>query len=149
LFFVIILYIANVSVAPPIELYMVFLGIQFAAMGLGYVAATYVPSKQSLILGVVLILVSIIISGYKPSLPQLESDFGMLGTIMPSISYARWGMEGIYLAQVDQYDNIYSTTPVFESHGYKEVNMGMTIFMMFVLGVVFRVLAFIAIKFGK
>jgi len=94
-----------------------------------------------------LFFLSIIVSGYKPSLKEWKNEFDVFGDIIPSISYARWGMESFYLAQVEQYKDIYNIAPSIELWGYKEGNFWMGIVIMSVQGLLFRILAYFGVRF--
>jgi len=147
IFYLVVMYYMTTLIAPLWMIYLTLLGIQFASMGLGYVAATFAKPNQSFVLGVVLIFVSIILSGQKPTLKEWENEIGIAGKIIPSISYARWGMECFYLAQVELYKNIYTILPSIDLLGYAEGQFWLGIFIMFVLGFVFRILAYLAVQF--
>jgi len=58
-------------------------------------------------------------------------------------------MEALYLAEVEQYQNIYLLAPGLDLWGYKQGNYGTCTVAMFLLGFVFRVVAYLAIRFVK
>jgi len=134
-------------VTPPLYMYIILLGIQFASMGLGYIAATVVKPPTAPIVGVVLVFYSIITSGFNPTLNSLKNDYGLVGRIIPGVSFARWAMEAFYLAEVRQYEDIYMIQPGLVFWGYNKDYYWLDILLLIILGVVFRIAACVALRF--
>jgi len=143
IFYLFVFYLVSTPFAPTYQFYFTFTGIQFSAMGLGYIASTIVNAKQSLIVGVVLVFTSVIISGYRPSLTEWDT-YNYLSYV-PNISFARWAMESIYLAQVTPYQGIYSLDSTMALLGYNVDHYLFSTVLMFVLGMIYRGIACVAL----
>jgi len=83
-------------------------GVQFVCLGLGYFISIPLSHSSSLIVGVVIVFVAVILSGFNPRLTTLRADFGDFGPAVTWWSYARWSMEALYVAEVSNYNGIYA-----------------------------------------
>ena len=94
--------------------------------------------------GALVVLVACMFSGAQPTLQQFsEMPFPL--PIIPALSFLRWSVEGLYLAEVFEYRHIYNIDSGMELLGYSVANFSLDLWILFVQGVVFRVLAGLAL----
>jgi hypothetical protein len=96
------------------------------------------------IAGVVLVLVSQLIAGARPTLPQMQTMPFPLPYI-PYISYIRYGQEALYLMEVKWYKDIYNIESGMKLFGYQLSDMLWCVLMVPVFGILIRVLAYICL----
>jgi len=128
--------------SPFLQLYSIFIVVQFSSVGIGYLVSVLVKPQVSQLTGVVTILVFMMFSGPKPPLPQLKT-MPIPVPYVPYISFLRWGQEAVYITEVNQYRNVYNISTGLEVLGYSSDNYRMDLVMMLSLGIAFRIFAFI------
>ncbi|KAL6078973.1 ABC drug exporter AtrF [Balamuthia mandrillaris] len=129
--------------------YGVLVCVQFVCVGMAYLISILIKPERSLIVGVVVVFVCIIISGYNPRLSTIKNDYGVAGEIVSGLSFARWGMEALYLCEVTEFDHIYDIHPGLQYWGYQENFFVVDLVSLVILGFGFRVLAWMALKWTQ
>ena len=93
-------------------------------------------------------------SGIFPRLAVIYDDFSV-ARIIWDLSFPRYAAEAIYIKEVELYTDLqYSSfrsevESSLEYLGYKLDNYGFDLAMMFVLGVVFRLITYLVLRFGN
>jgi hypothetical protein len=105
LFFTAIFFYFEQPVQPFWLLYLILVAAQFTCLGMGYMFSLAVPAAP-FFGGVVGILIAIALAGVQPTLRELD-DIAVVN-YLPAISYARWIVEAIYVAETDVYQGIYN-----------------------------------------
>eukprot|EP00027_Filamoeba_sp_ATCC50430_P008179 CAMPEP_0168554766 /NCGR_PEP_ID=MMETSP0413-20121227/7959_1 /TAXON_ID=136452 /ORGANISM="Filamoeba nolandi, Strain NC-AS-23-1" /LENGTH=782 /DNA_ID=CAMNT_0008585537 /DNA_START=29 /DNA_END=2377 /DNA_ORIENTATION=+ len=116
--------------------------LMFAAHGMGYFFSNILPPAEALVVSVVAAVSWSVTSGLSPTLDQLE-DYGPLQFFW-WISYCRWGAESLYVTVISDWSDYMR---VKDNSGYDKDNYGMDLAMMFVLGVLWRIAAYVALRF--
>lgn len=125
--------------------YQVLVVIQFATTGLGYLVSTVVPGGLAQLAGVVVVLVFSMFGGARPTLPQIQNMFPALRA-MPYLSYIRWGQEAMYLEEIKMWSRVVDVQPSLTLFDYHLDDSVRCMYITFLFGVAFRVLAFIAMS---
>ena len=121
LLIVALFYALIVPRATFLELYLVFLALQFVGSGIGYVVSAMVQPHAAQLTGVTIVIVMTMfgmiccdrtnnLGGAKPTLRQFD-DMPYPLPWIPTLSFMRWALEGYYLSEVNRYDNIYNVNP--------------------------------------
>jgi len=92
LIFETLFYSLTVPRAQFLVLYQIFLVVQFAASGLGYLVSNLVKPSVSQLAGVVCILVTMMFSGTRPTLAELK-NMPIPFRYIANLSYLRWAQE--------------------------------------------------------
>ncbi len=117
-------------------MYGVLVVVQFTAVGLGYMASLVVQSAPFLT-GCILVLISVAFSGVTPSLAQLDSM--VVVKYLTYASYARWGVEALYLLEVAQMAPIYDVQAGLDALDYFHDSLSRPMAALLILGIVFRI----------
>eukprot|EP01114_Cavostelium_apophysatum_P016835 TRINITY_DN4868_c0_g1_i1.p1 TRINITY_DN4868_c0_g1~~TRINITY_DN4868_c0_g1_i1.p1 ORF type:complete len:808 (+),score=142.72 TRINITY_DN4868_c0_g1_i1:71-2425(+) len=117
----------------------------FAGFGMGYFFSSILEFNKALVSSVVAAIAISVTSGLSPTLSRVE-DYWPL-PILWYLSYCRWSAEAFYINMTqsdprikDRYDTVIRGT------GYNPDNFALDLGMLFVLGVVWRILAYIAMR---
>jgi ABC-type multidrug transport system ATPase subunit len=127
--------------------YRVVVIVQFATTGLGYLISIVSPAGLSQLAGVVAVLVLSMFGGSRPTLVEIKEMFPLLG-IMPYISYVRWGQEALYIAEITEWSQIRGVdiNPSLKLFDYHLDDYSMCMWLTFGFGVLFRVMALVAMQ---
>jgi hypothetical protein len=120
------------------QYWLVFIMTEFVVFGFGYDLSAFMRVKNATLFGVIACLSWIITDGG----PFTVSEMGLLGTV----SYPRWTSEAIFLTEIG-YDNMDAADQQLLKtyldkyrYGWEIGNYGVDIGMLFLLGLVFRML---------
>jgi hypothetical protein len=104
--------------------------------------STAVDPKNSQLAVVVFVLISCMLGGADPSLAKL-SDMGFVVECIYSCSFARWTMEGMYVANMNRWPDIWEEWRAnnIARIGYNKDNFSLDCWMLIVIGSVARVLS--------
>jgi hypothetical protein len=118
--------------------------IYFVCAGLSYFISILFAQHLSNLVGVLCVLIFMMFSGTNPTLDQLKHNvLGPKILFFPSYgSLFRWTNELYYLMQVEPYHPRPETLSLYS---YSMDDFGMCITMIVLLGVTFRILAYLAI----
>lgn len=83
--------------------------VDLVGSGMGFLVSTFLGLNTSQFAGVVLVMGSALLSGVSPTLPSLN-PFGRF--LAKFFSFARWGVEGMYLAELRGYEPHFATGTV-------------------------------------
>jgi hypothetical protein len=117
-------------------------GLMFASWGIGYLLSIMFDLTSSLPLSVTIAVAWSVTSGLSPRLDQID-DYGPL-QIFWWISYNRWAAEAIMVNVASEWDYIRLKTAV-STVGYKLDSFPLDFSMMILIGIAYRILAFIAL----
>ena len=113
----------------------------FCIYGLAAITSMLVARENSALLGVIMGLVVSCLNGYGPNLIQ-GKQWG-LGWLQ-DISFSRWANEAFFHAETLPYRNHFMVTEVSAGiWGYTLDRFGLDVFLMLLLGVVERAVAFV------
>ena len=130
--------------------YLVFLGLYYCSMGFAYLVAAAVPPDLAQLTGVVAVFSNAMFAGGMPTLKQLLAKFAPL-CWLPHISFMRYALEAFYVSEASQWQEIASlmdlSLPDFikDTYGYQMNAFTKDILIMFLIGFVVRVMAFLAL----
>jgi hypothetical protein len=128
------------------KIYIVALGICDVSMNIAHLLSILLSDNRALIVTVVTICICNILSGMNPTLHQLKGNLGsVVGTALPALSYSRWSMEAFYLSVVSNYRHIYNLDFSLMLWDYSFSEFSRALVMPFVIGMVLRLVALIAI----
>eukprot|EP00762_Andalucia_godoyi_P001471 ANDGO_00133.mRNA.1 ABC transporter G family member 28 len=122
------------------EWFAVIIGMTYAAFGLGYMWSFLVSKDKALIITTVIGVASSVTSGLSPNLNTVSS-WGPL-IIFWIVSPARWAAEAIITVSVSPYKGNFRVEQSIRKTGYDINHFDVDITMLFVLGTVFRIIAF-------
>ncbi|EFC41188.1 predicted protein [Naegleria gruberi] len=126
------------------EYYLVLFLMHFTTFGLGSLVSVVVPLDLIQLATAVSILVSQLVSGSKPTLPQMKKIIPPLFWIS-CISYIRYAQEALYLIEIKYYKDIFDISSSLEMFDYHLEDLDYCIFMIPVFGIVFRLLTLIVL----
>jgi hypothetical protein len=131
--------------APLMVYYQICVILQFTTTGLGYLISIVAPPGLAQLAGVVIVLVFSMFGGARPTLVEIQKMFPLLHA-MPYLSYIRWGQEALYLNEIREWNkvqgvNVDASLALF---GYRFDNYETCVWVCLGYGVLFRVLALIA-----
>ena len=131
--------------ASFIAYYRVLVLTQFTTVGLGYLISIVSPSGLAQLAGVVVVLVFSMFGGSRPTLVEIKSMFVLLQA-MPYVSYIRWAQEALYIEEISEWAKIQgiSIEPSLQLFDYHLDDYNMCMYATFIFGVVFRLLALLA-----
>ena len=113
----------------------------FCIYGLAAITSMLVARENSALLGVICALIVSCLNGYGPNLHQGE-QWG-LGWLQ-AMSFSRWAAEGFFHAETFSYRNHFMVTEVSAGiWGYTMDRFGFDVFMMVMLGLVERAVAYV------
>jgi len=116
--------------------------VDFAAVSVGYIVSITVKPNLAQLAGVVTIIINLMLSGIRPTLADVQKmAFPM--SILPNFSLLRWATEAVYTTEIDTYVGIYDISQGIEYFGYNLNNFKLDMAMLVVLGLVFRLIAFL------
>lgn len=128
------------------EYYGLALLMYWTASGWGYLVSIAVPPAKAHLFGVLVVLVNMMFSGANPTFSQLRVILGGSLLWLTNISYIRWASEAWYLTEIQYYqatyDDIQTGMDIYE---YRLSRLGTCLWTLFGIGVVVRILAFIAL----
>ena len=126
------------------EYYLVLLMMHFTTFGLGTLISVCVKLDLIQLATAVLILVSQLVGGSKPTIPQMKEIIPPLFWIS-CVSYVRYAQEALYLMEIKYYKDIFDIRSSLEVFDYDLSNIDFCIGMIPVFGVAFRILTLIAL----
>lgn len=129
--------------ASFLSYYRVLVVLQFATTGLGYLVSIVVPGGLAQLAGVVVVLVFSMFGGSRPTLVQIKSMFVLLQA-MPYASYIRWAQEALYLEEIREWGQVVNIQPSLNLFDYHLDDYQLCMVLTLVFGVIFRVLALVA-----
>eukprot|EP00117_Sycon_ciliatum_P010805 scpid33528/ scgid12552/ ABC transporter G family member 24; Probable white-brown complex homolog protein 25 len=129
------------------DYYTAILMLVWASHGLGYLISTIFNSRSSQMATVVLVLVSAMMSGAQPSLCKMKKQ--ALGPVLYSLSFARWFVEALFEKEANRYPPVHiQEVALYSSYqGYPLDNFALCIGILFVFGLVSRIIALICLMF--
>lgn len=135
--------------AEFVSYYWIIMMTVFAASGMGYLISVLVAPKSSQMAAVVVSLITSMLSGANPTLPDLD-QIKVLGPVMYSLSISRWMLEGLFEIEANTYP-IVLLPQVFTmklGFGYSLDNQYMVcIGVLLAFGLITRLLAFLGLIF--
>lgn len=134
--------------APVYEYYYVLLLVYWCSYGLGYLVSIIIQPNVAMLTAVVLVFTFNTFSGSTVSLPTLK-DMTFPINIFPWISYLTYSHENAYLIEIARYKHIYDVSTSLKNLGYDWNDLDMSIYMVVVFGMAFRILAFLALVCAK
>ncbi|KAL9655604.1 hypothetical protein ABK040_002268 [Willaertia magna] len=126
------------------EYYYVLFLVYWASYGLGYFLSILVPPNISQLTAVVIVFIFNIFSGGTVPLPTIKSMFFPIN-ILPYASYLLYSHENAYLIEIIRYKGLYDVSVSMDGLGYKFSDFNQSWYMVIVFGLIFRILAFIAL----
>eukprot|EP01028_Stygiella_incarcerata_P003362 TRINITY_DN16664_c0_g1_i1.p1 TRINITY_DN16664_c0_g1~~TRINITY_DN16664_c0_g1_i1.p1 ORF type:complete len:812 (-),score=177.77 TRINITY_DN16664_c0_g1_i1:105-2474(-) len=129
------------------QYYIVFFALEFAVWGFGYTLSMFVRRENCGLVSVVLVLIWAVCNGG----PFNVHKMGILGTI----SYPRWIGEAVFIVEIRKDELTANQREVVEYYVKHEVymynldNLGADIGMAFAIGVAFRIIAYLLLRFTK
>lgn len=121
-------------------LYGIALMLYFNGFAMGYTITLLFGITMAPLVGIVVaLLYSIVLSGFQPSLASIQSGWMWLY----DTSYARWGVEGYYDAEITRFDYYPSIDVAYEEYGYVRGRSAECIRNMFFIGMGWTVVAFL------
>merc|ERR1711977_246553 len=95
------------------EFFGVVLGISLSCSGMGDLVSVLVPANLALVLGLIITFVfGGILNGFSPALSELPSEW------IAFPSFARWGLEGLALAEFKEYQGDWKYLSFMTQIGY-------------------------------
>ncbi|XP_048580438.1 putative white-brown complex homolog protein 30 [Nematostella vectensis] len=128
--------------------YIATLAAQFACTGMGYAISTLFNPKNSQMASVTFALISSLVSGLSPSLCKMQ-DYTVIGPMMYTLSYCRWYVEALFEKEAIRFPDVLGqyVHELANKNGYSLDNYATCIMAMMVMGLVYRVLAFLFLVF--
>eukprot|EP01119_Soliformovum_irregulare_P019516 TRINITY_DN6197_c1_g1_i1.p1 TRINITY_DN6197_c1_g1~~TRINITY_DN6197_c1_g1_i1.p1 ORF type:complete len:781 (+),score=218.38 TRINITY_DN6197_c1_g1_i1:3-2345(+) len=131
---------------PGIEfgrLYVIVFMLFFNVYALASFVSLCVKREDASLLAVVICLIVAVLNGFGPSIKSADSwGIGFLW----QMSYGRWATEALYNEETQLFRHIYQVENLSApAWGYSLDRFGFDIGMMFVSGMVYRILAFVAL----
>ncbi|KAG2372729.1 hypothetical protein C9374_013181 [Naegleria lovaniensis] len=142
--FLTIYYTTVAPLASVLEYYYALLLVYWASYGLGYFISIIVKPNVAQLTSVVIVFIFNVFSGSTTPLPTLRDMYFPIN-IFPALSYLTYSHENIYLIELERYRHLYNTTTSMENMGYKWDELGLTIGMVVVFGMLFRIASFVAL----
>ena len=138
--FVAVFYLLLNPLMPFAKLYFIVLVTVFTSAGMGYLASVVVRGAPFLA-GCVLTLISVAFSGTNPPLSVLN---GMtIVNWLTNLSFARWAVESLYVAEVEESSAIYNVQSGIDNLEYGQSYLEPLKYL-FLLGIAVRLLALLA-----
>ncbi|KAJ3274969.1 hypothetical protein HK104_003993 [Borealophlyctis nickersoniae] len=111
----------------------------FGVYGLAAIVSMLVKRENANLLAVVFGLFAAVFCGYGPTLTQ-ASDWNII--FIWEMSFNKWGAEAMYSASLEPYRGVFDIDASAEQFGYTLGQVGKDLGIMFVIGIVQRVVAF-------
>eukprot|EP01028_Stygiella_incarcerata_P014157 TRINITY_DN9121_c1_g1_i5.p1 TRINITY_DN9121_c1_g1~~TRINITY_DN9121_c1_g1_i5.p1 ORF type:complete len:650 (+),score=169.31 TRINITY_DN9121_c1_g1_i5:340-2289(+) len=118
----------------------------FAAYALGYIVSGLTSGKNAYTVAIVMAMCLSITSGDKPSLKDVNEQYSVL-VILWQLSYCRWTSEALYITEVSTYKDDYRVQGGYTKIGFHQDYYPLDCTMIFVLGVLLRVVAYLVLRF--
>lgn len=123
-------------------------GIEFAAFGLGYFVSILLPFNKAVTVSVVSGIVAAVTSGLVPRFKTVKS-WGPL-QVLWYLSYNYYGAEAMLAATTNtDYTSDRIADTMMADTSYDVTRYGFNLGMLFVMGVMWRIFAYLAIRFYK
>ena len=123
------------------RMYLIHLLMFFCVYGLSYAVAMLVKRENAAMIAVCLTIVSAVLCGDGPNINDMNS-WG-LGWML-DMSYARWGSEAWYSEELLIFDGVFEIYNLSARYfGYVLDRFWLNIFIMFCIGIAWRVVAFL------
>jgi hypothetical protein len=121
-------------------------GITFAAYGIGYIVSLVSRTDIATVIAVVTCIAFSFTSGLAPRISDVEDSWGP-ARVFFDLSFSRWGAEGIVslFANVPGSYDVSRSEAVYRVKGYVLNRFGFDFGLLIVLGVFYRILAFVAL----
>jgi len=119
--------------------------LNFAGFGMGYFFSNILVFDQAVVTGVVVAIAVSVSSGLSPSLSEVDKYPPL--PFFWWISYSRWISEAIFLTMVNNWPWLQDRIDLSVSaEGYQPGNFSMDIGMTFLIGILWRIAAYIALR---
>jgi hypothetical protein len=112
----------------------------FSSYGVGQLISMLVKEEDSNLVSTVVGLAFASFNGYGPTLVE-SRDIWPLNFIL-SVSYNRYATEAVYSMVLSLYSEIYKVQNSADHYGYTLDRVGYDVYMMFYIGIAFRILAY-------
>lgn len=128
--------------------YWVLLGLYYTSTGWAYVVSVVAPPALSQLVGVVAVFGNAMFAGGMPVLKELYTKMFPLN-VLPYVSYTRYALEALYVGEVREYEQIDLLQGITlskhlkETFGYDIDAYGRDVAILFGMGVVLRLVAFL------
>ncbi|KAJ3451100.1 abc transporter g family member [Anaeramoeba flamelloides] len=126
------------------QYYGVLLLIQYTATGIGMAVSTLFPPSVSQLAAIVVLLVFSMVSGFGP--PMKEMQEMVFFNIFHYIDLLRYGQEALFCIELEEYKDMYDLTTTYDSYGYDPDRIGIDLFILFIIGVYFRGVAYFFLR---
>lgn len=110
--------------------------------GVAALVSCLVSRGNANLLAVIFCIFSAALNGFGPTLRD-ASSWGIL--FLWELSYNKWATQALFSLAVTPYSHVYRVED--EPYGYSIGNVSVDLVMMFVLGLVFRILAYLALRY--
>jgi hypothetical protein len=135
--------------ANYISYFGLFLLIEWVFSGFGILMSLLFNKDRSIFLGLCFILFNFSLSGYLPTLAQLEKYW--FSAILANAFPMRWCFEPLYILEIDIYrEDGVDVSSALKYHGFKRLNEGqiyLDIVIMFLFGILYRILSFLILVY--
>jgi hypothetical protein len=128
--------------------YVIALLVYWTSYGLGYLVSVVFKPHLSQLAAVVSVIVLFSQNGVTPTLPDYQKMVFPLN-LAPYSSYLFFAQQATYVAEIRKYDDFYDINKSLDIYGYKENNLLMCIGVLIAYGMVFRILALLAMHCTK
>lgn len=130
------------------EIYYVLLLIYWTSYGLGYLVSVIINNVNAQLFAVVIVFILNIVSGSTSRLKEFQ-EMSPPFNILPYASYLTYGLEMNYMTEIVYYKEIYNINRSLDLFGYKMSDMQWTWAALLGYGLLFRVMAFIALRSSR
>ncbi|XP_065186637.1 uncharacterized protein LOC135817389 [Sycon ciliatum] len=145
--FLILYYQLVTPLADMAGYYLICWLVYWTAAGYGYLISIIVPPSMAQLFAVLSVLFNMMFSGALPRFEQLQKILGGVLMYPTYISYIRWSQEAFYLHEIAKYKDIYHNVEAgMEIYQYKFSHQSLDLGMIFVLGVIVRIIAYLALE---
>lgn len=139
-----------VLVSPRTEMYIwygIFVLLWFTWSGVGFWASVQFQRIHIMFVTTMAVICCCIVSGYQPKLRILKEQ--TYTEIIVSFSPIRWSLELMYLLELRPYESDgMDTDSAIKDFGFSKGNIGAAVGILVAYGIVFRLLAFLALYFS-
>ncbi|KAJ3085836.1 hypothetical protein HK102_013788 [Quaeritorhiza haematococci] len=112
----------------------------FGTYGLSAIVSMIVARENASLLSVVFCLFAAVFCGYGPDLLE-ANEWGLI--FIWEMSFNKWGTEALFSEAVSSYKHVYDMTIAANAFGYTLDRTPMDLGIMFVIGVIHRIVAFV------
>lgn len=121
----------------------------WCSLAIGYIISFIIERKEhSQVTCIALATVLTILSGAMITLTEFK-NLGFPLNALPSYCYLRYGLESLYLFELDKYSNLYDITKSHQLLDYNPSNMYTNWKYLLIIGIILRVISFILLYLNK